>query len=158
MHMMINALVLALASPGPTSDLVGESPKCRADLIGPNLTTQVEFTDGYVVEGPWRVVEAGKAPLDDGQDGHYATAVLERLVEIDPITGEKRMTHFRSGVRIDFRGRTSEELVRHAAQLWCSTVIRSRPAPDSRFAPGPIRRLPIALDTGTAQSGRVAFG
>jgi hypothetical protein len=162
MHMMINALVLAFTMPGQMSDLTGESPKCRAELVGKSLTTQVEFADGYVVKGPWTVLSAFPTPPENGRDGEAEgwalDAMLNRIVEMDPITGQQRTIEFRQAVTITFRGSSDADLVRQAAQIWCSTVMRSRPGTATHYAPRTIRPLPIAIVPAPAQIAGSGYG
>jgi hypothetical protein len=142
MHGLINALVLAFTMPGQTGTTAGDSPICRADMLGDVLTTQVEFADGFIVEGPWRIIT--KSTVTAGEGGQIVAAILERFVEIDPVTDQTRISHFREGVALTFRGRTQEELVAQAAQIWCSTVLRSQKNGGVNFAPRTIRPIPIA--------------
>lgn len=111
----------------------GDSPACRADLDGDQLTTVIEFSDGYAVEAPWRVTWNRAASLEDGTRGVEAGAELDRIVEVDPATGQRVVTPFPKPIETTFQGRSEEELVYRAAQIWCLTVLKAQEqAPSSK--------------------------
>ena len=102
------------------------SPVCRASMDGGQLTTVVQFEDGYTVEGPWQVLQNRAASLDDGARGIQVGARLDRIVEVDPSTGERQATPFPNPVDVTFEGHTQDELVSRAAQIWCASVMKAR--------------------------------
>ena len=128
MRFLINTiLVLALAAPaGLSAQEPGNAPACRGSLDGDQLTTTIEFPDGYAVEAPWRVTWDRAASLEDGRRGVVASAKLDRIVEVDPSTGQRVVTPFPDPIETTFDGHSEEELVYRAAQIWCLTVIKAQ--------------------------------
>lgn len=128
MRFMIKAAVaLALLAPaGLSAQAPADAPACRADLDGNRLTTTIEFSDGYAVEAPWTVNWNRAASLEDGSRGVSAAASLDRIVEVDPATGQRIVTPFPEPIETTFEGRTEEELIYRAAQIWCLTVLRAQ--------------------------------
>ena len=57
MQMIINALLLAVLMPAVRSIPQPDQPRCRAHLEGSKLTTTIEFTNGYRLEAPWKVLD-----------------------------------------------------------------------------------------------------
>lgn len=104
----------------------GHGPVCHASMNGGQLTTVVQFDDGYTVEGPWQVLQNHAASLDDGAKGMQVGARLDRIVETDPATGQRSATPFPSPVSVTFEGHDQDELVTRAAQIWCASVIKAR--------------------------------
>jgi hypothetical protein len=150
MHMLINAVVLAATLPADPAEIARDIPECHAAIEGGMLNTRVEFAGGYAIEGPWRVMHNGRAELHDGREGRAISAVLERMVEIDAITGSHRMTEFPQGIAIRFVGHTQDELIEKAAQLWCLAVMRMRGGATGRFAPATIPPQRVAAGPGRA--------
>lgn len=145
MRLIINALAFtALALPvGLYGQEAGEGPACRATLDGELLTTTIEFTNGYVVEAPWRVTANRTAALEDGRRGLVVDAVLDRIIETEPATGEQRTTPFPDPIEAIFEGHSEEELVYRAAQIWCLTIMelqKKAPASSSHDNIGRVRR------------------
>jgi hypothetical protein len=101
-------------------------PVCRASMDGGQLTTVVQFDDGYMVEGPWQVLQNRAASLDDGGRGILVGARLDRIVEVDPATGARQATPFPNPVDVTFEGHNQDELVSRAAQIWCASVMKAR--------------------------------
>jgi hypothetical protein len=125
--LMNTILVLALAAPaGLSAQEPGNAPACRGSLDGDQLTTTIEFPDGYAVEAPWRVTWDRTASLEDGRRGVIASARLDRIVEVDPSTGQRVVTPFPDPIETTFEGHSEEELVYRAAQIWCLTVIKAQ--------------------------------
>lgn len=118
----------ALALPGVVGaqQIAGRSPVCRASMAGGQLTTVVQFEDGYTVEGPWQVLQNRAAAMEDGGKGMQVGARLDRIVEVDPATGQRQATSFPSPVSITFEGHNQDELVNRAAQIWCASVLKAR--------------------------------
>ncbi len=127
MRAMAGAVVV-LAMPGVASaqQLALGGPVCRATMNGGQLTTVVQFEDGYTVEGPWQVLQNRAASLEDGGRGFQVGARLDRIVEVDPSTGERQATAFPSPVSVTFEGHDQDELVTRAAQIWCASVMKAR--------------------------------
>ncbi len=129
MRFMMTAVVAAaLALPvGAGAQLAAaRAPVCRATMDGGQLTTVVQFEDGYTVEGPWQVLQNRAASLDDGAKGIQVGARLDRIVEVDPATGERQATPFPNPVDVTFEGHTQDELITRAAQIWCASVMKAR--------------------------------
>jgi hypothetical protein len=155
MHMLINAVVLSLTLPADPLDIARVVPTCSAQLDGRMLLTQVEFADGYVVEGPWRVLHTRNRTSDSGAAERVMAAVLDRIVERDALTGERRTTPFGQGVAVTFEGASQDDVLRRAADLWCATVMRLGKNPSSWFGsrPGPLR---LATARGGTEPERAA--
>ncbi len=128
MRFLINTFaILALAAPGGLmAQNRGAAPACRADLDGDRLTTTIEFSDGYAVEAPWTVRWNRSASLQDGTRGVAAAASLDRIVEVEPGTGQRVVTPFPEPIETTFEGHSEEELIYRAAQIWCLTVLRAQ--------------------------------
>jgi len=128
MRFLIRAVaLLALAVPS-IAGAQGSSnaPACRAALDGDELTTTIEFSDGYAVEAPWQMTWNRAASMEDGRPGVTATARLDRIVEVTPGTGERVMTPFPEPITTTFEGATEQELAYKAAQVWCITVLKAQ--------------------------------
>lgn len=124
MYMFINALILAVLMPASDSERVEDGPACRAQLNGLDLLTVVEFPTGLTVEGPWRVVHTGD--VEDGQARFVMYATLDRVIEKDEFTGARSIVPFPEPVSLAFEGPTQKDLIHHAAQVWCVTVMRAQ--------------------------------
>lgn len=121
------ATAIALAASAAThAQAQDQAPACRADLDGNQLTTTIEFNDGYAVEAPWSLSWNRAAALPDGRTGVAAAARLDRIVEVDPSTGQRIVTPFPEPIETTFEGGTEEELMYQAAQIWCLTVIKAQ--------------------------------
>jgi hypothetical protein len=105
------------------------SAVCKADRSGQRLITSIHYPDGYVVEGPWKVqtVHPSNARARVGW-----TAVLDRIVEFDPLTRKRLTTALPSPVEITFKGKSEEAILRDAAEIWCTTVMNARARPDEK--------------------------
>ncbi len=149
MRFMMKAVVaVALVLPVEVGaqQLAEPSPVCRASMDGGQLTTVVQFEDGYTVEGPWQVLQNHAAALDDGAKGIQVGARLDRIVEVNPSTGERQATPFPNPVDVTFEGHTQDELVSRAAQIWCASVMKARAeGPDKTT--GPRRSTPLVRAT-----------
>jgi len=121
----VTALAL-LAPAGLGAQAPPDAPACRADLDGNRRTTTIEFSDGYAVEAPWTVHWTRAASLEDGSRGVAADASLDRIVEVEPGTGQRVVTPFPEPIQTTFEGRSEEELIYRAAQIWCLTVLRAQ--------------------------------
>ncbi len=125
--LMKSVVAVALLAPvGLSAQAPADAPACRADLDGNRLTTTIEFSDGYAVEAPWTVNWNRAASLEDGSRGVSAKASLDRIVEVDPATGQRVVTPFPEPIETTFEGRSEEELIYRAAQIWCLTVLRAQ--------------------------------
>lgn len=123
MHLLINALLLAVLLPG-TSE--APQPTCRAKLKGALLTTSIQFQNGYTLEAPWQVVQTQRAWLSDEKSMLVVDLSLDRIVELDELTGERSATPLPHPVRVQVEAQTEPEIVKEAANTWCSTVIKAR--------------------------------
>lgn len=124
MHMILNALILAVLVPASDTRTAQDGPSCRAELKGTNLLTTYELPTGVLVEGPWRVMHTGEA--EAGQTHFTMFAVLDYVVEKDALTGKRNVIPFPEPVRLAFEGTTQKELIQRAAQVWCVTVMRAQ--------------------------------
>jgi hypothetical protein len=124
MYMFINALILALLVPAGDSEKVEDGPACRAQLSGLDLLTIIEFPSGLTVEGPWRVVHSADMEAEETQFVMFAT--LDRVIEKDALTGSRSIIPFPEPVSLAFEGPSQKELIQHAAQVWCVTVMRAQ--------------------------------
>ncbi len=144
--------MLALAAPaGLLAQNSNNAPACRASLDGDLLTTAISFPDGYAVEGPWRVYGNRAVSLEDGRPGMAMSASLDRIVEVDPATGQRITTPFSEPIQTTFEGQSEEDLVYRAAQIWCLTVLKAQEnshSPSRRDSSGP--GAPPAARTGAA--------
>ena len=60
---------------------------CKANHSGNLLLTTAEYTNGYKVEAPWRVLSSTTQTRRA-----RVTATLEYIVETDPVTGKRQRT------------------------------------------------------------------
>lgn len=147
MRFKIGAAVLAalvfpaaVAAAQPPAD----EPVCRASIDGQRLTTVVRFDDGYTVEGPWQVLEDHPASLSDGRQGIRVGARLDRIVEVDPQTGDRQATPFDHPVDVTFEGRDRDDLMERAARIWCASVSKAR-ADEPPKSTSPVRPPVVGL-------------
>jgi hypothetical protein len=124
MHMILNAMILAVLIPASGTRTAQDGPSCRAELKGTNLLTTYELPGGVLVEGPWRVMHTGS--VAEGQAHFTMFAVLDHVVEKDALTGQRNVIPFPEPVRLAFEGATQQDLVQRAAQVWCVTVMRAQ--------------------------------
>ena len=118
---------LALALPAPLAAQAGDqAPACRGSLDGDRLTTTIIFPNGYTVEGPWRVSGNRPVALEDGTRGVAMNASLDRIIEVEPGTGQRVATPFPEPIETTFDGQNEQQLVERAAQIWCLTVLRAQ--------------------------------
>ncbi len=146
MMTVVVAVALVLPVGASAQQVAQQSPVCRASMDGGQLTTVVQFEDGYTVEGPWQVLQNRAAALDDGAKGIQVGARLDRIVEVNPATGERQATPFPNPVDVTFEGHTQDELISRAAQIWCASVMKARAeAPEK--AVGPRHTVPTVRAT-----------
>jgi len=117
---MFAAIVTACSAQAQVSQ---REPACRAERSGEELVTRIVFPDGYTVEGPWRVTGVATAA-----QGSTITAVLDHIVETRPLSDARQTTELPGAIQMTFRGRTMNDLLNEAAQVWCSTVLHTRPS------------------------------
>ena len=123
----IFSAALALGAPAHlAAQPPGRAPVCRGALDGDRLTTTIEFPNGYIVEGPWRISGRRTVALDDGGSGLAMNASLDRLVEVQPGTRERVTTPFPEPIETTFEGQSEQAVVQRAAQIWCLTVLRAQ--------------------------------
>lgn len=132
------AVPAALHAQGVASN---DMPVCRATMSTGALTTVVQFRDGYRVEGPWRITQNHAAAMDDGAKGIEVGAVLDHIVEVDALTGERDATPIPSPVMVTFQGHDQQELISQAAHIWCMSVLKARG--DDPGAAATTARLPL---------------
>jgi hypothetical protein len=124
MYLFINALILALLVPASGTERAQDGPACKAELTGLDLLTVIEFPTGLTVEGPWKVVHTGD--MEDGEARYVMFATLDRVIEKDELTGSRNVVPFPQAVSLAFEGKTQQDLVHRAAQVWCLTVMRAQ--------------------------------
>jgi hypothetical protein len=143
MFQLINALVLAVLVPAGGAQKVEDGPACRAELAGLALTTVLELPSGLRVEAPWRVVHAGD--MDNGEATFVMYATVDRVIETDPVSGKRNIIPFPQPVSLAFEGKTQQELVHRAAQVWCVTVMRAQENQDlQHLDPAPLKGARVA--------------
>ena len=96
---------------------------CKANHNGNLLLTTAEYTNGYKVEAPWRVLTSTTQTRNA-----RVTATLEYIVETDPVTGKRQRTPLTGPFEMTFNGETSGSMLEHAADVWCSTVAKAMAA------------------------------
>ncbi len=118
------AFALALLPGGLAAQDSPIKPVCTADLVGERLLTTAQFADGYRVDGPWIVVDQRKSV---GSSSNLAvTAVLDRIVEFDPVTEKRSIIPFPSAIEVVFKADSEEEVLEAAAMIWCQTVNKAK--------------------------------
>ena len=100
---------------------------CTADQAGDVLVTTVEYEGGYRVEAPWRITAERK----HGGGQTRMTVVLDHIVETQPETRKRQLTHLPTAVQMTFSGSSNTEVLRAAAKIWCSTVDKALAARSS---------------------------
>ncbi len=100
-------------------------PTCKADRSGDRLLTSVEYPNGYRIDAPWVVVDQREEAVLGGS-AIAVTAVLDRIIEYDPVSKERSVTPFPAAVEVVFEADSPEELLEAAAKVWCSTVAKVR--------------------------------
>jgi hypothetical protein len=107
---------------------------CKADQSGDLLITSIEYTDGYKVEAPWRVLSSRREPRIASM-----TAVLDHIIETNPATGKRQTTPLPGAIEMTFEGENNVLMLREAADIWCATVAKALSA---READNPGRAAP----------------
>jgi hypothetical protein len=93
---------------------------CKANHSGNLLLTTAEYTNGYKVEAPWRVLSSTTQTRRA-----RVTATLEYIVETDPVTGKRQRTALPGPIEMTFNGENSGTMLEHAADVWCTTVAKA---------------------------------
>lgn len=159
MRFSINALALiALLIPtGVYAQAQEQAPACRADMQGDQLITTIEFADGYAVQAPWDVEYSRPATLQNGEEGIEVGASLDRIIEVDPATGERVVTPFPEPIETSFQAANEQELIYRAAQIWCLTVLKAQEqgasAESGRTTTRATAALPSSVDRADAGHG-----
>jgi hypothetical protein len=125
MYVFVSAMLLAMMVPA-APQRTGDGPACHAELRGLTLVTTVDLPSRVRVEGPWKLSHAGALDMTNGTAHFRMEAELDRVVQIDAVTGLERETRLGSPVRLVFEGSDQKDLVRRAAQVWCVTVMRAQ--------------------------------
>jgi hypothetical protein len=110
------------------------SAACKANQNGRLLLTTAEYSNGYKVEAPWRVLAT-----HERSSNSRVTATLSYIVETDPETGRKRRTPLPGTIEMTFRGESNGVMLQQAADVWCDTVSRALAA-RSTEAPSRVAR------------------
>lgn len=126
MQMIFNALLIAVLFPAAPKSPPAGDPACHAELKGQWLTTTIEFTDGYRLQAPWKVLSSQRLDTRGSMQSIVADLLLENLIEGDVITGEQQATPLMQPIRLRLEAQTEPELVLQAAQTWCVTVIQAQ--------------------------------
>lgn len=134
MRTRITALALVLL-PGMLAAQVSPKPQCSAQRAEGKLMTSAIFPNGYVVEGPWRVITL--QATTSSPNGVFVAAVLDRIVEFDPVRRERTATQFPAPIEFVFEGGNEEEAMAAAARFWCSTIA------EARSGTGDLRKVPV---------------
>ncbi|MGQ0815625.1 MAG: hypothetical protein ACT4O1_14415 [Gemmatimonadota bacterium] len=111
-----------------------QSPVCRAEQSGEELITRITYSDGYTVEGPWRITGMVR-----NSAGSSLTAVLDQIVETRALQAGRQATALPGAIEMTFHGKTLDEALDEAARVWCSTVLRARPGSPSSVNDGPLQ-------------------
>jgi hypothetical protein len=123
-------VMVVLASVAPAGlngqQAADNTPSCRAELQGGELTTTIEFRSGYRVEGPWHVTTSHPVALDNGEKGYMLSAQLDEIVEVDGISGTRTSTALPRRIAVTFQAQTHAELVHKAATVFCFSVVKAR--------------------------------
>lgn len=69
--------------------------------------------------------------------------MLDRVIENGAVREFPVVIAFDRPVLTTFAGATDDEIMYHAAQSWCTTVIQSRMAGNRVFTPAPHQRLRV---------------
>jgi hypothetical protein len=130
--LLVPGLLAAQASP--------INPTCKADRTGDRLLTSVEYPNGYRIDAPWIIVDQRTEAANGSSALLVVTAILDRIIEYDPVTREQQVTPFPSAVEVVFEANSPEEVLQAAARVWCSTVAKVRNGKtDARTGSGPVR-------------------
>jgi hypothetical protein len=134
MRIRFTALALVLLPGMLTAQVSPTQPQCSAQRAEDKLMTAAVFPNGYIVEGPWRVITLRTSVAQ--HNGVVVAAVLDRIVEFDPFRRERIATPFPAPVEFVFEGDNEEDAMAAAARLWCSTISQAR------SGTGDLRKVP----------------
>lgn len=135
MRTIIIAVLLATAAASASAQNPRSGGTCKADQSGNLLITSIEYTDGYKVEAPWRVLSTRR----EQRGSASMTAVLDHIIETNPTTGKRQSTPLPGAIELTFEGENNVMLLREAADIWCATVTKALSA---READSPGRAAP----------------
>lgn len=137
MQMLLNALLLAVLLPAAPQAAVTDEPSCRAELKGGRLTTSIEFTNGYRLDAPWKVLGSQHLEARGNLKSIVADLLLEALIETDALTGKQLSTTLAEPIRLRLQAPTEPDIVFQAAQTWCTSVIQARQRSTALEGPAP---------------------
>ncbi|MEX0892481.1 MAG: hypothetical protein WEB88_09955 [Gemmatimonadota bacterium] len=144
----INVQLLASVLPaGPLEAPDAARPVCSAELSGNVMITEIRFSDGYTVSAPWHIVRREANVPYTADSPRRVAMVLDRIEERSAHVPMALVTAFDRPILATFEGRTDDEIVYHAAQAWCATVIRSHMAGHRSFTPAPHEPMRITART-----------
>jgi len=118
-------VAVVLAASALQAQEMEPSPTCRAERNGSALTTRIQYSDGYRVDAPWRIMEDSRAGATS-----IVRAVLDRVIEFEPLTSTQQITSLPSAIVVTFRGTSAVDLLEEAANVWCMTVMKARASHD----------------------------
>ena len=122
MRVVVVLTGILLATAGAQAQSLKDAPVCKAEPRGAGIVTRVQFSDGYTVEGPWRLMSRS-----DDKAATTVIAVLDRIVETQPVSHKRQTTALPSAVQMTFSGNSFDDVLVEAAHVWCMTVIQARP-------------------------------
>lgn len=122
MRAAVLATGLLLAAASARAQNTENSPVCRAEPRGSDIVTRIQFSDGYVVEGPWRLMSRSEQ-----KSATTVVAVLDRIIETQPLSQKRQTTALPNKVEMTFSGTSFDDVLIEAAHVWCMTVIQARP-------------------------------
>jgi hypothetical protein len=133
------ALTLLLVPGTLVAQAPANHPTCKADRTGDQIITSVEYPNGYRIDAPWTVVDQ-RTEAAAGSSAIIVTAILDRIIEYDPVSKERSVTPFPAAVEVVFEANSPEEVLEAAAKVWCSTVAKVRSGKnDSKPGAAPVR-------------------
>jgi hypothetical protein len=119
---------VVLAASSLQAQATEQGPTCRAERNGSALTTRIQYSDGYRVDAPWRITEDSRAGSTS-----IVRAVLDRVIEFEPLTSTQQITSLPSAIEVTFRGTSTVDLLEEAANVWCMTVMKARASHELSF-------------------------
>jgi len=144
----INVLLLASVLAAGHLEAPGAAgPACSAELSGNVMRTEIRFSDGYAITAPWHIVRSQADEPHRADSPRRVAMVLDRVEERSAQLPMALVTAFDRPILVTFEGRTDDEIVYHAAQAWCATVIRSHMAGHRSFTPAPHELMRITART-----------
>jgi hypothetical protein len=114
--LLLSYAAAAEAQKGPEGGVA-----CKANQAGKLLMTIAEYTNGYKVEAPWRVLNTQAVQ----RGATRVTATLDHIIETDPVSGKKKLTPLPGEIEMTFDGESSGLMLEHAADIWCATVSKA---------------------------------